>query len=122
MKTGWTASRLGIVAYLVPFMFVYSPALFLRGSFVEVVLAVVTSSVGVIFLAAGMEGYLIRVTGWLERIPCLAGGVLMMVPGVQADLIGIALCTLVILWQLREPMLKIVLRKGIRRQRKGDTL
>ncbi len=112
MKTGWTASRIGIVAYLVPFMFISSPALFLRGPIGEIVLAVFTASLGVIFLSAGMEGYLIRAASWPERILCLSGGVLLMVGGGQSALAGMVLCTLVTLWQVRGPVRKLVLRRG----------
>src|SRR6185295_6147426 len=59
-QTGWTAMRLGVAAYLVPFIFALHPALILQGSLQEVLIAVVTASIGVIFLAAGCAGYVFR--------------------------------------------------------------
>lgn len=58
MKTGFTSSQLGIVAFIIPFMFVYEPALLLQGSPVQVVQAVITAIIGVVGLAAGMQGWL----------------------------------------------------------------
>lgn len=51
MQTGWRAFRLGIVAYIIPFIFVFQPALLLTGEFSHVAQALVTSFIGVITLA-----------------------------------------------------------------------
>src|SRR5437868_12089999 len=57
-KTGWTGMRLGIVAYIVPFVFVLHPALILQGTVVEIVVAIITASLGVILLGGGCAGLL----------------------------------------------------------------
>ncbi|MBI3965705.1 MAG: TRAP transporter permease, partial [Chloroflexi bacterium] len=58
-KTGWEATRLALAGFLIPFMFVYSPAMLLLGqSLPDIVLICVTSVVGVIALAIGVQGYL----------------------------------------------------------------
>ena len=56
MQTGWRAFRLGIVAYIIPFIFVFQPALLLTGEFSHVAQALVTSFIGVITLAGGIAG------------------------------------------------------------------
>ena len=67
-KTGWTGMRLGIVAYIVPFVFVFHPALILRRhARSRSSLTVVTASIGVVLLGIGCAGYLFRPLGWGRR-------------------------------------------------------
>lgn len=78
-KTGWTGMRLGIAAYVVPFVFALHPALIFKGAMSEVILAVVASSIGTFLLAVGCAGYLFRPLDWLRRgLFCLAGLLLML--------------------------------------------
>ncbi|MBI4629113.1 MAG: TRAP transporter fused permease subunit [Candidatus Rokubacteria bacterium] len=79
-KTGWTGMRLGIVAYIVPFVFVYHPALILRGSAADIVTAIFTASIGVILLGIACAGYLFRPLGWGRRAWAGAGGLLLFLP------------------------------------------
>lgn len=99
MKTGWQAMRLGIIIFIVPFLFAYAPELVMIGSAGAIALAVGTALIGVIFLSAGMEGYLLKPAGWPERILLLAAGVAMLVPGLVSDIIGLGLGSGVVLWQ-----------------------
>ena len=100
MKTGWTATRLGIVSYLVPFIFVYSPALLMMGEVRRIIVAVITAILGATALAAGLEGYLFQKQNWIQRILMVATGVLLITPGWKGDAFGIALAAIVIVWQL----------------------
>ncbi|MBI2091004.1 MAG: TRAP transporter fused permease subunit [Deltaproteobacteria bacterium] len=68
MRTGLEATRLGIVAYIVPFLFVFSPALLLKGSAVDVSLAAVTAVAGTVLLAVALTGYLFRQIAWPKRV------------------------------------------------------
>jgi TRAP-type uncharacterized transport system fused permease subunit len=67
MKTGLEATRLGIVAYIVPFLFAFSPTLLLSGSVVDVSLAAVTAMVGTILIAIALTGYLLREVTEIKR-------------------------------------------------------
>ncbi|WP_291797716.1 TRAP transporter fused permease subunit [Brevibacterium sp.] len=58
MATAWTATRLGAVKYIVPFAFVFNPALLGQGAGTDIVLAVVFSAAGVFFLACAFEGWM----------------------------------------------------------------
>jgi TRAP transporter 4TM/12TM fusion protein len=101
-KTGWTGMRLGIVAYIVPFVFVFHPALILHGTVAEIVLSIITASIGVILLGIGAAGYLFKPLGWIRRAgACLAGLLLFLpplpfLPEVVADLMGLGLGTMLI--------------------------
>ena len=52
--------RLGIAAYVVPFVFALHPALILKGAIGEIFLAVIASAIGTFLLAVGCAGFLFR--------------------------------------------------------------
>src|SRR5919197_1279323 len=79
-RTGWTGMRLGIVAYIVPFVFVFHPALIGQGSWVEIAAAVFTASIGVPLLGIGCAGYLFRPLGWSKRAWAVTAGMLLILP------------------------------------------
>lgn len=91
-KTGWTAFWYGLVAYVVPYIFVYSPNLLMQGKAPEVAWAFVTAVVGTICFAMGLHDYLSAKfsTGWLSRALFLVGGLLLIKPGIYTDIAGLA--------------------------------
>ena len=102
MKTGVTATRLAITAFIVPYIFAFSPEMLIIGSeapWYEVVLLVITALCGIFVLSAGMEGYLLKPMPWWQRVLALAGGLCMIIPGLTTDIAGLALIVLVILVQ-----------------------
>ncbi len=68
MKTGFMAVRVGLAAFIIPFIFAYHPSLLLIGSLSEIILASITAIIGAISLAAGLQGWFITKTGNWERI------------------------------------------------------
>ena len=80
MAAGWTAMRFGWASYIVPFLFVYSPALIMRGSVAEIAGVVVLSVAGIWFVCAGMTGYAFRVMPTAARAAFVAAGVLLLLP------------------------------------------
>ena len=65
--------------------------LLLQGRPLSVILAIITAAIGVISLAAGLEGWLTtRLVLW-ERVLLIVGGLLLITPGIYTDLAG-ALC------------------------------
>lgn len=101
MKVGWTGMRIGAAAYIVPFMFAFSPALLLVGTPVEVIEAAITAVVGTYALAIALEGFFISSTNFLQRAMALAAALLLIKPGLTTDVIGAILLSLVYLWQRR---------------------
>jgi TRAP transporter 4TM/12TM fusion protein len=103
-KTGWTGMRLGIAAYVVPFVFALHPAVILKGTLGEIVFAVAASSIGTFFLAVGCAGYLFRILDWTKRLLFCLAGILLMLPTWEgawllADASGLALGLFVVLWE-----------------------
>ena len=80
MAAGWTAMRFGWASYIVPFLFVYSPALIMRGSIGEIVAVMVLSVAGIWFVCAGMTGYALRVMGVPQRAGFVLAGLMLLMP------------------------------------------
>ena len=93
MKTGITATRLAIAAFIIPFVFAYSPSILFVGDVVwyDVILIALTATIGMIGVAAGLSGYLVKSMNVLERVLTIAGGLCLIVPGTLTDVIGLAL-------------------------------
>jgi TRAP transporter 4TM/12TM fusion protein len=92
--TGWEAVRLGIAAFLIPFAFVLNNGLLLKGGLGDIVVAIVTATVGAVLIAAGIRGYAFDHLNVFQKILVLAGGLLMIAPGVFMPVIGLAVALL----------------------------
>ena len=99
MKTGFTATRLGIAAYIVPYMFVLNPVNvnnLSTGVFVLMAIkAVVTAFIGMVGLASGSSGFFKAPCNLLERIVLIASGLLLIDPGTLTDIAGIGIILLI---------------------------
>jgi TRAP transporter 4TM/12TM fusion protein len=91
--------RLSLSSYIVPFMFVFTPAMLLIGDYTSIAYACMTSIIGVTALAAGLNGYFLQKTTLLERILLLVVAAAMIKPGLTTDLIGAALLLATIILQ-----------------------
>jgi len=91
MRTAWMACRLGLVVYLLPYMFVYNNALLLKGNVQSILLSVVTALIGVYALACGIQGYVFRETKVYERVLCFAAAIALIKPGWITDILGVGL-------------------------------
>ncbi len=109
-KVGWQAVRLGIVAYLVPFMFALNANMILVGSGIDIAFTTISALVGVFVLAAGMEGFLIRKMTWLPRTLFLAGGILFLYPNWQTSAVGIGILLPGLIWHIGKVILPARLR------------
>jgi TRAP transporter 4TM/12TM fusion protein len=98
-KTGWEAVRIAAPAYIVPFMFVYEPSLMLIGDWFTSLTSSVAAVIGVMCLAAGLQGYMLREARWWERILLVTAAILLIKPGYISDAIGLALLALVFVVQ-----------------------
>ena len=100
MKTGVTATRLAIAAFIIPFVFAYSPSLlFIDTVWYDVVLIGLTATIGMVGIAAGLSGYLLRDMNLIERLVTIAGGLLLIIPGIWTDLGGVLLIAVILVWQ-----------------------
>jgi TRAP-type uncharacterized transport system fused permease subunit len=101
-ESGWAAVRVGAAGFIVPFMFIYEPALLILNGWDEwhvSLHALITASIGCICLAAGMFGYLLREARIWERVLLVTAALLLIKPGLITDLIGFALLASVLINQ-----------------------
>jgi TRAP transporter 4TM/12TM fusion protein len=103
-QTGWTAMRLGIAAYIVPFIFALHPPLIFIGTAKEIIVAIFTAVVGVVLLATGCAGYLFRPLSWLKRGLLWLAAVMLLLPAwsnawLIADFAGFVLAVAVVAWE-----------------------
>lgn len=100
MKTGLTATKLAIAAFIIPYVFALSPSmLFVDTQAWEVILIVVTSVVGMFGVSMALEGYTFGHIPVPLRLVSAAGGLLLIVPGVVTDLAGLVCVGFVVLYQ-----------------------
>lgn len=101
-KVGWTAFRLAIPGFIIPFMFVYHPVLLLIGGTpLEIVLAVITSIIGVLALGCSLQNYMFERTNLFQRIALFGAALVLLQPGALTGLIGLSVLVGIALWQKR---------------------
>ncbi len=88
-KTGVNATRIAIGAFIVPYIFVMNPAmLMIDAAWYDIVLNVITALLGMYALSGGLAGFVQDKCTWYERIILIGGGLAMIIPGWQTDVIG----------------------------------
>ncbi len=100
---GLQALKFAAAGFIVPFFFVYSPALLFEGTWPEVLRAVATGAIGVVALAAGLEGQFLRRATWLERAVFVVAALLLIHPGAMTDAVGLVLLASGLLMQKLRP-------------------
>lgn len=118
MQVGWQAMRIASVIFIIPFVFVYDPALLLKGDWLGIVESAATAFIGVYFLAVAAEGWYKGPLSWWERGTLLSAGFLSVYPGVYNDVVGIALGAALLLTRQRHGWRQWRLFPGIRHKRK----
>lgn len=108
MKTGWESVRLGFVTFLVPLLFVSSPALLLQSDdAMEIALALATGFAGCVFVAAAFEGFLASALSIPARLASGLAGLFLMLPEGEnvagpwagySDTAGMTLAAALVLW------------------------
>lgn len=106
-KTGWTAARIAIAGYIVPFIFIFSPILlFINFSPIKFIVTFIIAIMAIIAIAAGLEGYLFHKMSVFERSILIITPFLLIVPSWKTNILGIALFGAIILkqkyWKVRE--------------------
>lgn len=91
-KTTWTAWKLALAGFIIPFYFALNPVLLLNvapASLGTILLAAASAAVGVVALSMGLQGYVLREATGLERCVLLGASFLLIQPGLLTDLIGL---------------------------------
>ncbi len=99
LRTGFLAIRIGLAAFIVPFMFVYSPGLVFLGSPWEVVYSIGTSLLGILAITYGVQGRMLRELNIVERMFLVVSGLLFIPYSISANGIGLFLFLALVAWQ-----------------------
>ncbi len=101
MKTGINATKLAIAAFIVPYIFAYSPALLFENisGWWEVAQICISALLGIFGIAAALNGHLYKKVAWYFRLLLVVGGLGMMIPGTLTDVVGLALVAVVVVVQ-----------------------
>jgi TRAP transporter 4TM/12TM fusion protein len=102
-KTGWAAVKIGAAGFVVPFMFVYEPALLMIGDWPTIIWRFIVSCIGVGMLAAGLHGYLLAPMPAWQRAIAIVAALLLVAPELTADLIGFAMTGVLVAFQYFTP-------------------
>ena len=86
---GWAAMRIGAAGYIVPFMFVYEPALLMIGPWYVTALAFASAVLGVIALAASLHGYLLAALSMWQRAALFIAAILLIAPELISSIVGL---------------------------------
>ena len=102
MKTAFTSTKLAIGAFIVPYVFALNPAMLFIGTngVLDIIMIIISSLIGIFAVSAALEGYIIDHMAWYERVISIAGGLLLIYPGIVTDLIGLSVVTAVIVFQI----------------------
>lgn len=115
MRTGFQALKLSLAGFIVPFLFVYNPAMlmidttnvavnareFAFPAWTTVISICVTSIIGILALGAAVEGYFKTTLSWFWRLFLGTGALFMIIPETITDIIGIAMVIIAITVNLR---------------------
>ena len=97
MKTAVTATRLAIAAFIVPFVFAFSPDMLLIDATLGGIAVISTTAIlGMVGIAAGLSGYLMTDMNIVERTLSVVGGLLLIIPGTATDIAGVIVVAIVV--------------------------
>ena len=101
MGTSVASFKIGLAAFIVPFMFFYSPAMLMEGSWVQILRVGVTATLGIILLAAVVQAWFFGPVKSWQRVVMLIGALFMIYGGIVTDIAGLAIGVGLVLMQLR---------------------
>jgi TRAP transporter 4TM/12TM fusion protein len=99
MRTSVESFKIGLAAFVVPFMFFYSSAMLMRGSWLEIIHVFITASIGIYLLSAAVQGWFAGPLGWIWRAILLVAALSMIKAGWMSDVIGAVTAATLYLWQ-----------------------
>ncbi|MBR4076985.1 MAG: TRAP transporter large permease subunit, partial [Oscillospiraceae bacterium] len=98
MKTGITATKLAIAAFIVPYIFAMNPAmLFIDATVIDVLQIALSSCMGMLGVCMGLMGYFASNLNMPLRLLSIFGGLLMIIPGTMTDVVGLVIVAVVII-------------------------
>ncbi|WP_292289562.1 TRAP transporter permease [Marivita sp.] len=92
METSVASFKIGIAAFIVPYMFFYNSAILMDGTWLQISRAGITATFGVFLLSAGVQGWFLGGrSAWFLRIALIFAAIFMIEGGWITDLVGVGL-------------------------------
>lgn len=95
-QSGFAAVKIGAAGFIIPFMFVYEPALLMIGDWTTILSSCITAGAGVLFFSAGLQGYFLTHAVLWQRAALIVAGLALIKPGLFTDIVGAVLFLAVI--------------------------
>jgi TRAP transporter 4TM/12TM fusion protein len=109
IKTGFEATRLAIAAFLIPYMFIFSPQLLMvDAAWYDILRMMGTALIGMFGVAMFMQKFYLSKLNIIQQVMALAGGLMLIDPGLYTDMLGIGLVVLVVVWNRIQTKGKII--------------
>jgi TRAP transporter 4TM/12TM fusion protein len=99
MKTSVESFKMGLAAFVVPFMFFYSAPLLMQGEWHQNLHAFVTAALGIYLLASGIQGWFFGAIGKVLSVVLMIAALAMIAGGLTSDAIGVTMAAVVFLIQ-----------------------
>lgn len=100
-KSGVTAVKLAIAAFIIPYIFIYNPIIVLVDvTPVSLIIAIVSSVIGMVAVSSSVIGFFVAHSKAFERLILFAGGLALILPGIATDVVGIV--AIVFVWFLQQ--------------------
>jgi len=87
-KVGWQAFKLAIPGFMIPYVFVFGKELLLIGETIDIIFAVISSSIGVLSLAISIEGFFLTNVDKISRVLYFIAAICLIMVGITSDVIG----------------------------------
>ncbi|WP_280554468.1 TRAP transporter permease [Halomonas sp. 25-S5] len=99
MGTSVASFKIGLAAFIVPFMFFYSPAMLMEGSWMQILRVGVTATLGIVLLSATVQAWFFGPVKTWQRLVMLLGALFMIYGGIYSDIAGLAIGALMFMMQ-----------------------
>lgn len=99
-KTGYTAWKLSLSGFILPYMFVANPVLLMKGQLLDILLACISATVGIYALSTALQGYFLIKTNIMERLLLFGASLTLIHPSLITDTIGYGVLGITFLSQI----------------------
>ncbi|MGO3701535.1 TRAP transporter permease, partial [Halomonas sp.] len=102
MGTSVASFKIGLAAFIVPFMFFYSPAMLMEGSAMQILRVGVTATLGIVLLSGMVQAWFFGPVNTLQRVVMLVGALFMIYGGIYSDIAGLAIGAALFIMQRKQ--------------------
>jgi TRAP transporter 4TM/12TM fusion protein len=96
MKLGWVAWKIGLSGYILPFMFIFSPELLMEGTWYNIILTTISSTIGIFALSVSLEGYFHGDMNFVYRTLLFIAAICLLYSGMITYAIGYGICLVIL--------------------------